>query len=111
MEDTEVVLNEIVVAGDAPRPRRGRPRKNLQALSTSFLTAKEASDAELALELRKKGIITSHGQPFEQSTRRVIDSLVSRGVFEFIPFDETKHRGVRIFKSRIVNEVKGKITN
>ncbi|KAF5503979.1 hypothetical protein CGCF413_v004518 [Colletotrichum fructicola] len=110
-EDTEVVLDEIVVAGDAPRPRRGRPRKNLCPLSTSFLTAKEASDAELALELRKKGIITSHGHPFEQSTRKEIDSLISRGVFEFIPFDETKHRGVRIFKSRIVNEVKGKTTN
>ncbi len=34
-----------------------------------------------------------------------------RGVFEFVQYDPNKHLGIRIFNSRLVNEVKGKATN
>jgi hypothetical protein len=37
--------------------------------------------------------------------------LIGRGVFRFEQFDPAKHDGIRIFKSRIVNEIKGKATN
>ena len=34
-----------------------------------------------------------------------------RGVFEFKKYNPTKFNGVRIFKLRMVNEIKGKATN
>jgi hypothetical protein len=36
--------------------------------------------------------------------------LLTREVFAFEQFDDSKHRGERIFKSRIVWEIKGKAT-
>ncbi len=46
----------------------------------------------------------------KQSTRTEIESSIARGVFEFTQYNPTYHRGARIFKSRIVNEIKGKTT-
>jgi len=66
---------------------------------------------ELSLKLRKDGVITTPGGPFEKSQQQEIDRLVARGIFEFIRYDPNKHSGVRIFNSRLVNEVKGKATN
>ena len=37
--------------------------------------------------------------------------MIERGVFEFVPYNKDTYYGIRIFKSRIVNEVKGKTTN
>ncbi|KAF6807096.1 hypothetical protein CPLU01_15834 [Colletotrichum plurivorum] len=131
MEDTIVVATTLEspgIAATSPplRRPRGRPRKtpyanallqetdvpdNSSLLSSSaFISAKEESDKALAKQLRGKGVITTSGEPFELSTRTEIDSLIARGVFEFVTFDPAKHNG-RIFKSRIVNEVKGKNTD
>jgi hypothetical protein len=65
---------------------------------------------ELSLKLRRDGIITDPGLPFQASDKKEIDSLVARGVFAFEQFDDSKHGGERIFKSRIVREIKGKAT-
>ena len=35
---------------------------------------------------------------------------MGRGVFKFKQYDEKLHSGTRIFKSRLVREVKGKTT-
>ncbi len=94
---------------------RGRPRKNAtytsaSLISASFISAKEKADFELSVKLRQEGVITTPGKPFEQSDRKEIDALVARGVFAFEQYDEHKHHE-RIFKSRIVREVKGKQTS
>jgi hypothetical protein len=93
---------------------RGRPKgsKNKQYLTAldSFLSNKEKGDLELSLKLRRDGIITDPGLPFQASDKKEIDGLVARGVFSFEQFDESKHGKERIFKSRIVREVKGKAT-
>ena len=75
-----------------------------------FLSRKEQTDRELATKLRKDGVITTPGEPFERSQQQEIEGLIAQGVFEFIPYDHTKHLGVRLFNSRLVNEVKGKAT-
>jgi len=75
----------------------------------AFITRKEESDLELAKDLRRKGVITTPRQPFQESQQREIDSLITRGVFEFVRYDPNVHKG-RIFNSRLVNEVKGKST-
>ena len=75
----------------------------------AFITKKEESDLELAKDLRQRGVITTPGQLFQESQQQEIDSLITRGVFEFVRYDPNIHKG-RIFNSRLVNEVKGKST-
>ena len=116
---------------DPPEPpavrRRGRPRgsKNKRnnnaeeeereeeaqdSINVAFFTKKEEQDAQLAIQLRKEGKITTPGRPFEASATQEIDNLLARGVFRFEEFDEDKHGGIRVFTTRLVNEVKGKTT-
>jgi hypothetical protein len=110
---------EIIVRTDIPQKRgRGRPRKIQPQIFLceiddfqSFLTSKEQADAALAIQLRAEGKITTPGAPFEESTQCEIDSLIADGVFEFIQLDiEQLDHDIRIFKSRIVNEIKNKTT-
>ncbi len=103
-DDTEQATEPVKKRG------RGRPRKHAVLTSATYITAKEQADYELSIKLRQQGIITTSGKPFELSDRKEIDALVARGVFAFEQFDEQKHVG-RIFKSRIVREIKGKQTN
>jgi hypothetical protein len=82
-----------------------------QEIFMAFMTNKEQADMELSAKLRKDGTITTPGLPFEQSQNKEIEGLIARGVFEFVQYDPSKHAGVRIFNSRLVNEVKGKATD
>ena len=74
----------------------------------TFITRKEQADAELSLKLRKDGVITTPGGLFEESQQQEINGLITRGVFEFVQYNSSKHLGIRIFNSRLVNKVKGK---
>jgi hypothetical protein len=76
----------------------------------TFLTRKEESDLELTYTMRASRKITAPEELFEELIQTEIDSLIARGVFEFVRFDPNIYRG-RLFRSRIVNEVKGKTTN
>lgn len=82
-----------------------------ESLDMAWVTNKEKADLELALELRKEGKITAPGASFEHSQRLEIEGLISRGVFEFVKFNAKEHSGVRVFKSRLINEVKCKATS
>lgn len=123
----DAVQDSITVAVPAlpavPVARRGRPRRDALVQAEFFLvetgsrltaaawmTAKEEADAALAIQLRAEGKITTPGAPFEESTKAEIKALTARGVFKFIPYNRRAHGGIRVFKSRIVNEVKGKAT-
>jgi hypothetical protein len=55
------------------------------------MTSKEESDLQLALKLRKEGLITTLGSPFEASQKQEINSLIARGVFQFEQYDPAKH--------------------
>jgi hypothetical protein len=106
-EDTITVDHHI-------KQGRGRPKgsKNKQyfAALKSFLSAKKKGDLELSLKLRQDEIINNPGLPFQASDKKEINSLVTRGVFAFEQFNNLKHKGEQIFKSRIVREIKGKAT-
>ncbi|KDN69178.1 hypothetical protein CSUB01_12252 [Colletotrichum sublineola] len=120
----EKVLDTIVVRTPLLRRRPGRPRKyNTNFLdetglgaalvtahwvsATCFLSLKEESDLLLVIDLRKKGIITTLGKPFEHAVKLEIDALIARGVFRFVKYDKHLYAGQQIFKARIVNKVKG----
>ena len=66
---------------------------------------------ELALKLRKQGKITTPSLLFKESNRQEVDSLIGRGVFNFKQFNRGIYSNTRIFKSRIINKIKGKATN
>lgn len=74
------------------------------------MSEKEKLDTALALKLRKDGKITIPGKPFEESDRSEIQTLIGRSVFRFEKFDPKKHNKTRIFKLRIVREIKVKAT-
>lgn len=111
------------------QPGRGRPRQNQYINSTidgaetfiftqdnttveveAFLSNKEKVDWRLSRELRRSGRITTQGEPFEASTAQEINDLIASGVFRFEKYNPNVH-GRDIFRSRMVNEIKGKNTN
>lgn len=86
-------------------------RSTTESVSDTYLAQREETDLALAKDLRAAGKITTPGAPFEQSTKAEIDALITRAVFRFETYDPIRHGGVRIFKSRIVKEIKGKTPN
>ena len=88
------------------RPR-GRPRK----IADAHMTHKERADHELALKLRREGMITTPGEPFEKSDTTEIESLLATGVLRPVMYNKDEYIGVRVFKSRLVREVKAKMTD
>jgi len=88
----------------------GRSRRRPRYLEDSqvYLSKKEEDDRTLTLKLRQDGIITTPGEPFEQSDITEINDLIAREVFHFIKFNPKVHGNQRIFKTRLVREVNGK---
>ncbi|KAM4064694.1 cwf18 domain containing protein [Hirsutella rhossiliensis] len=98
-QDPVKTLTDLPARPEPPAPRkRGRPpgSKNkpkdlimmAQAVDQSFLTQKEEDAQALSLKLRSDGIITSPGDPFEESDNKEITDLVGRGVFQFERYDQ-----------------------
>lgn len=109
--DDAPITSDIVVQVPAKRGR-GRPRKNPVAnVNENFLTQKEEQALVTSENLRAQGIISDPGEPFEASDRKEIEGLLARGAFDFEQFDHGKHGGKRVFKSRMVREVKGQSTS
>lgn len=80
--------------------------------SHALLPEKELGDRELSNKLRAEGTITSPGLPFEASDKKEINQLCERGVFEFVKYDpQGIHKNIRLFKSHMVREIKGKNEN
>jgi hypothetical protein len=75
------------------------------------MMSKEQADIELSIKLQQEGIITIPGKPFKESQRQEIKGLIANRVFEFVKYDLDKYSGIRIFNSRLVNKVKGKVTS
>jgi hypothetical protein len=95
--------------------RHGRPRglknKPKDAPAMANMTQKETNDARLAVKLRKEGKTITSGKPFEEFQCIEIEELIGKGVFRIKPYNSAKHGKIRIFKLRIINEIKGKATD
>jgi hypothetical protein len=92
------------------KPRkRGRPKGSRNKKSTTYISAKKSSDHELAIKLRKSGVITAPRLPFEKSDNIEITNLIARGIVSFVRYNAAKHGNIiPLFKSRIMHEIKGK---
>jgi hypothetical protein len=84
---------------------------DFQGTWEEFVTQKELEDAQFAEKLRREGKIITSGKPFELFDQTEINGLIGCGIFRFEQYNPIKHGRIRIFKSRIVNEIKGKGTN
>ncbi|PVH80071.1 hypothetical protein DL98DRAFT_549327 [Cadophora sp. DSE1049] len=111
-----------VITGSAPKP----PRIAIEILFTKyisglltidnnydtevFLTKKKTRDRELSIKLRAESKIVTPGPPFQQSRRTEYKALIKKEVFIPVHKDDPRVKGHRIFKSRMVDEVKSKET-
>ena len=75
-----------------------------------YITKKEETNYKLAIKLRNNRVITTLGAPFKASDKQEISNLVGCRVFKFKLYNKELHSRIRIFKSRLVREVKGKTT-
>jgi hypothetical protein len=106
------VQDEIVVRPEPEQPRRrGRPRKTTARYFQVFLTQKEKDNFELALKLRADNVINVPGGPFEESDALELNALANENVFSFVRYKpEGIHKGLRVYKTRMVREIKNKST-
>jgi hypothetical protein len=82
-----------------------------ETANAAHLAQREQDNLVLAKTLRSTSKITTPGQPFKKLTQTKINALIKRGVFKFEIYDPNIHSSNCIFKSRIVNKVKGKTTD
>ncbi|KDN60924.1 putative conserved hypothetical protein, partial [Colletotrichum sublineola] len=87
------------------RPKKGQ-RKAVRQSPRAFLSQKEKDHYELALKLRRDNVITTPGAPYEESDNIEINSLINEGVFSFVRYKPDTHDQMRIYKTRMVREVK-----
>lgn len=95
----------------SPLPRkRGRPRdsKNKTKNQNTFFSQKKKNNMDLAIKLRNDGIIITPGVFFQESDQKKISNLVGYGVFKFELFNKNDDDRIRLYKSRMVREVKCK---
>ena len=74
------------------------------------LTQREEDNLVLSRKLRATAKITTLGELFKLSTKAEINALITRRVFCFKEYNPQRHSGIRVFKLRIVNEIKDKTT-
>ncbi len=75
------------------------------------MSHRERADDEFTLKLQYEGVITNPGDLFEQSDQTEIKSLLANNILLPLQYDFNKYVGVRLFKSRLVHEIKEKMTN
>ena len=77
-------------------------------LAITFLTQKKANNYKNFLKLRIKGKITALGPLFAAADEKEIFNLIARGVFRFEAYDDKVYGFIRLFKLRLIREIKGR---
>ena len=77
----------------------------------TFIINKEKYNIELVLKLRRENIITTFKYLFKAFQKKEINGLIIKRVFNFTKFDYIKYIRIHIFNSKLINEIKNKITN
>jgi hypothetical protein len=92
------------------QPKGSRNRSSAaHQVAIAHLSAKKVSNHELAIKLRKSGVIIAPSLPFEKSNNIKITDLIARDVVTFKRYNPQKHeKSVLLFNSRIMHETKNK---
>jgi hypothetical protein len=101
---------EALVQKKKGRPKGFRNRSSVtHQVATAHLSAKKVSDHELAIKLRKSGVIIAPGLPFEKSDNIKIIDFIARDIIAFKRYNPQKHeKSVPLFNSRIMHKIKDK---
>ncbi|KAM4061953.1 hypothetical protein HRG_013465 [Hirsutella rhossiliensis] len=94
-----------IIKADAPRRFKFTLKDNCDF---NYELIVDCAALDLAVKLRAEKKITTAGRPFEASDDLEITNLLGAGVIVPERYDMNKHGKHRLFKSRMVREVKGK---
>jgi hypothetical protein len=92
------------------RSKRSRNRSSAaHQVVTAHLSAKKVFNHELAIKLRKSGVIIAPSLPFEKSNNIEVTDFIARDIIAFKRYNPQKHRkSVPLFNSRIMHKIKNK---
>jgi hypothetical protein len=101
---------EAFVRRKKGRPKGSRNRSfSAHQVAIAHLSAKKVSDYELAIKLRKSGVIIAPGLIFEKSDNIKVTDFIARDIIAFKRYNLQKHRkSVFLFNSRMMHEIKNK---
>jgi hypothetical protein len=101
---------EALVQRKRGRSKGSRNRSSAaHQIAIAHLSAKEVSNHELAIKLRKSGVIIAPGLFFKESDNIKVTDFIARDVVAFKRYNPQKHgKSVPLFNSRIMHEIKDK---
>jgi hypothetical protein len=101
---------EAPVQRKKERPKGSRNRSSAaHQVAIAHLFAKKVFNHELAIKLRKSGVIIASGLPFEEFNNIKVIDFIARDIIAFKRYNPQKHeKSVPLFNSRIMHEIKNK---
>jgi hypothetical protein len=101
---------EALIRRKKGRSKRSRNRSSAaHQIAIAHLFAKKVSDHELAIKLRKSGVIIAPGLPFEEFNNIKVTDFIARNIVAFKRYNPQKHgKSVLLFNSRMMHEIKDK---
>lgn len=76
-----------------------------------FISHKKWANYKLALKLRYRRIIIIFGDNFKRSDSIEIEFLLAHSILQSLQYDSNKNTGINLLKSRLVHNIKGKVSN
>jgi hypothetical protein len=112
---SSIVVRPNSVPKAPVRRKKGRPKGSRNRSSAAHqvviahLSAKKVFNHELAIKLRKNGVIIAPGLPFEKSDNIKVTNFIARDIVAFKRYNPQKHgKNVPLFNSRIMHKIKDK---
>jgi hypothetical protein len=114
-DPSSIVVRPNSVPEAPVRRKKGRSKGSRNRSSAAHqvaiahLSAKKVFDYELAIKLRKSGVIIAPGLPFEESNNIKVIDLIARDIIAFKRYNSQKHgKSVPLFNSRLMHKIKNK---
>jgi hypothetical protein len=114
-DPSSIVIRPNSVSEALIQRKRGRPKgfRNRSSaahqVAIAHLSAKKVFNHELAIKLRKSGVIIAPNLPFEKSNNIKITDFIARDIIAFKRYNPQKHKkNVPLFNSRIMHKIKDK---
>jgi hypothetical protein len=114
-DPSSIVIRPNSVPEAPVRRKKGRSKGSRNRFSAAhqvaiaYLSAKKVSDHELAIKLRKSGVIIAPGLSFEKSDNIKVIDFIARDIIAFKRYNSQKHgKSVFLFNSRIMHKIKNK---
>jgi hypothetical protein len=114
-DPSSIVVRPNSVPEALVRRKRGRPKgfRNRSSaahqVAIAHLSAKKVFNHELAIKLRKSGVIIAPGLLFEKFNNIKITDFIARDIVAFKRYNPQKHeKSVLLFNSRMVHKIKNK---